>query len=108
MSRLHIKKGDTVRVLSGDDRGKSGLVLRVFPKKMTAIVEGCRIATKHVKPNTDQSLPGGGLKDMERPINVSNLMVMAPGINKPTRVSRIKNEKGFSVRVAKKGGEIIA
>lgn len=107
MSRLHIKKGDNVRVLSGEDRGKSGVVLKVFPKKMTAIVEGIKLVSKHVKPNTDQQNPKGGVIEKEAAMHVSNLMVLDPKSNKPTRTNRVKNEKGFSVRVSKKSGAII-
>ncbi|MBX7240630.1 MAG: 50S ribosomal protein L24 [Bacteroidia bacterium] len=107
MAKIHIKKGDTVKVLSGDDRGKSGRVLRVFPKKMKAIVEGCRLVSKHVKPNVNPDNPKGGVIEQEAPIHVSNLMVLDPKTNKPTRTSRTKNEKGFSVRVSKKSGVII-
>jgi large subunit ribosomal protein L24 len=107
MSRLHIKKGDNVRVLCGEDRGKIGAVLRVYPKKMTAIVEGVKMISKHVKPNTDQQNPKGGIVEKEAAVHVSNLMVIDPKSNKPTRTSRVKNEKGFSVRVSKKSGAII-
>jgi large subunit ribosomal protein L24 len=108
MAKLHIKKGDTVKVLSGDDRGKTGTVLSVFPKKGTAIVEGVRIATKHLKPNAKKDNPDGGIIQQEAPVHVSNLMVIDPKTNQPTRIYRTKNAKGFSVRVSKKSGEIIA
>jgi large subunit ribosomal protein L24 len=108
MASIHIKKGDQVRVLCGDDRGKTGRVLRVFPKKMTAIVEGCRVVHKHLKPNVDQNNPSGGIIEKEAPINVSNLMVVDPKTNKPTRIARIKDAKGYSVRVSKKSGELIS
>lgn len=105
--RLHIKKGDLVKVLSGDDSGKTGVVLSVMPSKMKAIVEGCKMVSKHIKAGVSQEFPKGDIVEKESPIHVSNLMLIAPKSNKPTRTSRVKNEKGFSVRVAKKGGEII-
>ncbi len=107
MPKIHIKKGDTVKVLSGNDRGKTGRVLRVFPQKMRAIVENCRMVSKHVKPNVNPDNPKGGVIEQEASIHVSNLMLMDPKTNKPTRTSRTKNEKGFSVRVSKKSGQII-
>ena len=107
MAKIHIKKGDTVQVLCGDDRGKTGRVLRVFPKKMKAIVEGCRLVSKHVKPNVNPDNPKGGVVEQEASIQVSNLMVLDPKTNKPTRTTRTKNERGFSVRVSVKTGEII-
>lgn len=105
--RLHIKTGDSVKILSGDHKGSTGTVLRVFPKKMKAIVEGINLVSKHVKPNADQNNPQGGVIEKEAPIHVSNLMVIDAKGN-ATRTFRKKNEKGYSVRVSKKSGEIIA
>lgn len=105
MAKLHIKKGDLVRVLSGDDRGNTGRVLEVFPSKMRAIVEGVNIVTKHRKPT--QQNPQGERLEKEAPLHISNLMIVDPKTNKPTRISRKKNEKGIGVRVAKKSGEIL-
>ena len=100
MSKLHIRKGDTVRILSGKDRGKSGRVLVVFPAKQTAIVEGIKMVSKHMKPS--QQNPNGGIVEQEAPIHISNLMLMEG--NEPTRIGRVKGEKGW-VRVSKKSGK---
>ena len=105
MSKVYIKKGDTVYVRTGNDRGKTGRVLKVDAGKYTAIVEGVRIVTKATKPNAKH--PQGGLVKMEAPINISNLSLIDPKSGKPTRVGRRKNDKGQSVRYAKKSGEEI-
>jgi len=104
--KLHIKKGDTVKVLSGSeiDRGKIGTVLRVLPKENKAIVEGVRIVSKHIRPS--QQYPEGGIIQQEAPIHISNLMVVDPKTKEPTRVGRKKGEKGW-VRYSKKSGEIL-
>lgn len=105
MSKLNIKKGDNVIVLSGNDRGKQGRVLRVIAAKERAIVEGVRMVTKATMPNAKH--PQGGLVKMEAPIHISNLSLIDPKSGKPTRVGRRKNDKGESVRYAKKSGEEI-
>lgn len=105
MSKLNIKKGDNVIVLSGNDCGKQGRVLRVIAAKERAIVEGVRMVTKATKPNAKH--PQGGLVKMEAPIHISNLSLIDPKSGKPTRVGRRKNDKGESVRYAKKSGEEI-
>lgn len=100
--KLKIKKGDTVIVITGEDRGKSGKVLEVFPSKNTALVAGVRIVSKHTKPNAQNQQ--GGIIKKEAPINISNLMLSVGG--KATRVGR-KIEDGKSVRIAKSTGEIV-
>ncbi len=105
MSKLHIKKNDTVYVLSGEDRGKTGRVLKVLPAKSRAIVEGVNIVTKATKPNAQH--PQGGLVKMEAPIHVSNLSLIDPKSGKPTRIGRRRNDEGKLVRYAKKSGEEI-
>jgi len=104
--KLHIKRGDTVRILSGAGRGNEGRVLRVFPDKQKAIVEGQKLIYKHVKPS--QKNPDGGIIEQEAAIHISNLMVIDPQTKEPTRVGRSKvtNGKGW-VRVSKTTGEII-
>ena len=103
--KLHVKKGDTVLVLSGNDKGKQGKVMSVDPKSQRAIVEGVRIVSKHTRPNAEH--PQGGIIKQEAPIHISNLMVV-DNSGKPTRVGRKKDEKtGKSVRYSKKTGEII-
>ena len=105
MSKLHIKKGDTVYVLSGEDRGKQGRVLSVLVEKQRAIVEGINVVSKSTKPNAKH--PQGGIVKMEAPIHISNLSLLDPKSGKPTRVGRRKNDKGVTVRYSKKSGEEI-
>ncbi len=105
MSKLNIKKGDTVYVLAGDDRGKTGRVLSVDAAKNRAIVEGINMVTKSTKPNAKH--PQGGLIKMEAPINISNLNLLDPKSNKPTRVGYKLDSKGEKVRYSKKSGEEI-
>jgi large subunit ribosomal protein L24 len=101
--KIHIKKGDTVKVLSGDDKGSQGKVLRVLPKSYRAIVEGLNMVTKHQKPT--QTRPEGGIIKMEAPIHISNLMVVVSGT--PSRLGRKSDENGKLKRYSKKSGEII-
>ncbi|MDR3236667.1 MAG: 50S ribosomal protein L24 [Prevotellaceae bacterium] len=103
--KLHIKKGDTVYVNAGDDRGKTGKVLEVFPAKSRAIVEGINLVSKHTKPNA--KTPQGGIVKQESTIHISNLQVVDPTSGKPTRIGRRANEEGKLVRYAKKSQEEI-
>ncbi len=105
MSKLHIKKGDTVYVNSGEDRGKQGRVLSVLVEKQRAIVEGINMVSKSTKPNAKH--PQGGIIKMEAPVHISNLNLIDPKSGKPTRIGRRKNDKGVSVRYSKKSGEEI-
>ena len=104
MSKLHIKKNDTVMVLAGEDKGKTGKVLKVLVEKERAIVEGVNFVNKSTKPNAKN--PQGGFERVEAPIHISNLSLIDPKSGKPTRVS-IKHEGKNVVRVAKKSGEEI-
>ena len=104
MIKLHIKKGDMVYVLAGDDRGHSGRVLSVDRKKMRAIVEGANIVTKATKPTA--KYPQGGLIKMEAPIHISNLSLIDPKSGKPTRIA-INRVDGKAVRISKKSGQEI-
>ncbi len=103
--KLHIKKGDTVAVIAGEDRGKQGRVLSVDAKKNRAIVEGVNIVKKSTKPSAKH--PQGGIIEMEAPIHMSNINLVDPKTGKPTRVSIALNDKGQKVRIAKKSGEEI-
>lgn len=105
MSKLNIKKGDTVYVLSGEDKGQQGRVLSVQAAKQRAIVEGINIVSKSTKPSAKH--PQGGIVKMEAPIHISNLALIDPKSGKPTRVGNRVNEKGEKVRYAKKSGEEI-
>ncbi|MCH3994558.1 MAG: 50S ribosomal protein L24 [Prevotella sp.] len=104
MSKLHIKKDDTVLVLAGRDKGKSGKVLKIMAKECRAIVEGINMVTKSTKPSAKN--PQGGIVKMEAPIHISNLSLIDPKSGKATRVS-IKHEGKNVIRVAKKSGEEI-
>ena len=103
--KLHVKKGDTVLVIAGNDKGKQGKVMSVDVKSQRAIVEGVRIMSKHTRPNAEH--PQGGIIKQEAPIHISNLMVVDKN-GKPTRIGRKKDEKtGKLIRYSKKTGEII-
>jgi len=103
--KLHIKKGDTVKVLAGDYKGEQGKVLQIDSKDKTAIVEGIKMVSKHTKP--DAKNPQGGILKKESPINISNLMVV-DGAGNASRVGRRIDEKtGKLVRYSKKSGEVI-
>ena len=104
MKKLHIKKGDTVYVNAGNDKGKTGKVLSVNPGKDRAIVEGVNMVKKHTKPNSKQ--PQGGIVEQEAGIHISNLQLIDPKSGKPTRVGyKMVDDK--KVRFAKKSGEEI-
>jgi large subunit ribosomal protein L24 len=102
--KLKIKKGDTVFVIAGDDKGKKGRVLEIITDKNRAIVEGINMVSKHTKPNAKH--PQGGIIKQEAPIHISNLMVV-DGSGEPTRVGRRMGEKGKLVRFAKSNDEEI-
>ncbi len=103
--KLHIKKGDTVYVLSGESKGKQGRVLEILRKQDRAIVEGVNLISKHQKPNAAH--PQGGIIKKEAGIHVSNLMLVDSKSGKPTRIGRRKNSEGKLVRYSKKSGEEI-
>ena len=105
MTKLHIKKGDTVIVLAGEDKGKTGKVLKVDVDKQRAIVQGVNVVKKSAKPSAKN--PQGGIVEQEASIHISNLNLIDPKSGKPTRVGIKINEDGKKVRVAKKSGEEI-
>ena len=102
---MHIRKGDTVKILAGNDKGKEGKVLELFLEKQRAIVEGINMVTKHEKPSV--SKPEGGIKKTEAAMHVSNLMLVNPADGKITRTGRKLNESGKLQRYSKKTGEFI-
>lgn len=104
MSKLHIKKGDTVIVLAGSAMGKSGKVLKVLVSESRAIVEGLNMVSKSTKPSAKN--PQGGIIKQEAPIHISNLSLIDPKSGKPTRIA-IKREGKTVTRIAKKSGEEI-
>ena len=103
--KLHIKKGDTVVVISGESKGQKGRVLTVNRDKDRAIGEGVNTVSKHTKPNAKS--PQGGILKKEAPIHISNLMIVDPASGKPTRIGRRLNDKNKLVRYSKKSGEEI-
>ena len=105
MGKLHIKKNDTVVVLAGEDKGKTGKVLKVLVEKNRALVEGVNMVSKSTKPSAKN--PQGGIIKQEAPIHISNLSLVDPKTGEPTRVAIKKNDDGKKVRVAKKSGEEI-
>lgn len=105
MSKLHIKKGDTVYVNAGNDRGKTGRVLSVLVQKQRAVVEGINVVSKSAKPSAKH--PQGGIIKVEAPVHISNLNLIDPKSGKPTRIGRRKDEAGKTVRYSKKSGEEI-
>ena len=107
---LKIRRDDTVRVIAGKDRGRTGRVKSVDAKKQRVYVEGVNIVKRHIKPrtlrDTQRAQELGGIVEMEGPIHISNVMLIDPESNEPTRV-RISREGGRRVRVAKKSGKEI-
>lgn len=102
--KIHIKKGDTVKVLAGNARGKQGKVLTVDRENYRAVVEGLNMVSKHSKPSAKN--PQGGIVKQEAPIHISNLMVVdAKGV--ASRIGRRMGEEGKLVRYSKKTGEEI-
>ena len=105
MSKLHIKKNDTVVVLAGQDKGMTGKVLKVLVDENRALVEGVNMVSKSTKPSAKN--PQGGIVKQEAPIHISNLSLVDPKSGKPTRVGIKVAEDGKKVRIAKKSGEEI-
>jgi large subunit ribosomal protein L24 len=108
--KVKIRKGDTVRVIAGDDKStkdrvRQGRVLEVFPEKNRAIVEGINMVTKHQKPSAGK--PEGGIKKTEAAVHISNLVLIDPSTGQPTRVGRKLNSEGKLQRYAKKSGAFI-
>ena len=103
--KFNLKKGDSVLVISGEDKGKKGKIVSIFPKKLKAVVEGVNFLKKHIKPT--EKTPQGGIVDQEGTINVTNLKLLCNKCNQPTTIKREKIKEGKRVRVCKKCGEII-
>jgi large subunit ribosomal protein L24 len=110
MAAVKIRRDDTVRIIAGKDRGRTGRVLRVDPEKQKVYVEGANIIKRHMRPrtlrDTQRAQELGGIIEKEGPIHVSNVMLIDPDSGEPTRVA-IKREGGRRVRVAKKSGKEI-
>jgi large subunit ribosomal protein L24 len=103
-TKLHVKKGDMVQIIAGDDKGKKGRVIEVITDSLRALVEGINIVSRHTKPNAQNQ--NGGIIKKEAPVHISNLKVVDKAGN-ATRVGRKINENGKLARVSKKSGEFI-
>ncbi len=103
--KLHIRKGDIVKVNSGEYKGQQGRVLEISKNKTSAIVEGVNMVSKHTKPNATH--PQGGIIKKEAPVHISNLNLLDPSSGEATRIGRKLNDKSKLVRYSKKSGEEI-
>ena len=103
---FRVRKNDTVQVMSGEFRGKTGRVVKVFPDKSRALVEGLNIVKRHTKPN--RKVQQGGIVQKEAPLHLSNLMLVCPKTGKPTRIGVSILEGGKRVRFSKRAKETIA
>ena len=99
----HVIKGDLVQVIAGNDKGKTGRVLRVIPQQDRVVVEGVNVRQKHIKPS--QRNQQGGRIDVEMGIHISNVMPISPSTSRPTRVRFEKKADGSKVRIAVSGGD---
>jgi large subunit ribosomal protein L24 len=109
-TKLHVKKGDQVKVIAGNEKGREGRVMMVYPAKERVLVEGINMRIHHDKPTRDN--PKGGRIEREGAIHISNVMVIDPSTGEPSRIGRKRiedqdNGKGRWVRYAKKSGEIL-
>jgi large subunit ribosomal protein L24 len=105
MAIAHVRKGDTVVVVAGKERGKKGKVLRVIPEKSRVVVERVNMIKKHQRPT--QKVRQGGIIEREGSIHLSNVMLVDPGSDRPTRVGMRALADGKKVRVAKRSGEML-
>ena len=103
--KFHVKAGDTVLVIAGNEKGKKGKILKMLTEKDRAIVEGLNIVKKHIKPSAQN--PQGGIVEKEAGIHISNLMLIDPKTGESTRIGRKLNEKGKLQRYSKKTKEFI-
>jgi len=103
-AKRHVKKGDMVQVITGNDKGKKGRIIEIVSDSNRAMVEGINIVSRHTKPNAQNQ--NGGIIKKEAPVHISNLKVVDKSGN-ATRVGRKENESGKLVRVSKKSGEVI-
>lgn len=103
--KLHIRKEDTVIVISGKDKGKKGRVLRTYPRENRVLVEGVNMVQRHTRPS--QQNPQGGIVEQEAPIHASNVMLIDPKSGEPTRIGFKVLDNGKKVRIARKSGEAI-
>ena len=104
LTKLHVKKGDTVVVLSGKDKGKQGKIITAMPSKGQVVVEDVNKVKRHTKPS--MKAPQGGILDKEMPLNACKVQLICPACNKATRIGH-KVVDGKNVRVCKKCGEVV-
>lgn len=104
-SKRHVRTGDTVKVISGNSKGKTGRVKEILVDKNRVLVEGVNLITKHLKPNAQN--PQGSIEKLEGSIHISNVMVVDPSNGAATRIGRKLNDKGKLQRFAKKSGNFI-
>lgn len=104
LAKLNVKKGDTVVVLSGKDKGKQGKIIQALPKKSQVVVEDVNKVKRHTKPSL--KAPQGGIIAKEMPLNVCKVQLVCPACNKPTRIAH-KSVDGKNLRVCKKCGEVV-
>lgn len=102
---MRVRKGDTVQVIAGNDRGKQGKVLKVFPDKGRIIVEKVNLIKRHTRASRD--VPQGGIIEKEGPIHASNVMLVCPTTGRPTRIGKEILSDGSRSRVSKKSGEML-
>mgnify|MGYP003577236298 CR=1 FL=1 len=105
MAKLKIRKGDRVKVISGNYKGQEGTVLRVEPDKNRVVVQGINLRKRHMKPS--QTNPEGGIVQFEAPVHASNVMVVDPSTGEPTRVRSVVNADGSKDRVGVRSGKVI-
>jgi large subunit ribosomal protein L24 len=105
IAKPHVAKGDTVVLRRGKEKGKRGIVKAVFPKDGTATVEGLNVVKRHTKPGQAGVQQSGGIFEKEAPIPLCALQIIDPKTNLPTRIRRIRQTDGSSVRVAVRSGE---
>ena len=103
--KVHVRRGDTVVVLTGKDRGKKGKVVRVLPEACRVVVEGVNIVKRHQRPT--RQVMQGGIIEKEAPVHASNVMLVCPRCGQPTRVGKRRLETGERVRACKRCGEVI-
>nr|WP_143555714.1 50S ribosomal protein L24 [Selenihalanaerobacter shriftii] len=102
---MHVKQGDMVKIIAGNDKGKSGEVLKAFPKDNRVVVEGINIIKKHERPTQD--MPQGGIIEKEGTINSANVMLICNHCEQPTRTGKKVLDSGEKARVCKKCGEVV-
>jgi large subunit ribosomal protein L24 len=103
--KLHVKTGDTVKVIAGDERGKTGRITSVLTDKNKVVVEGLNLVTKHTKPSAKN--PQGGISKVEAPIHASNVSIVDPKTGEKVKTANRKNSAGKTERYSKKTGEVI-